>query len=93
MAGFRALRALAALALALSTIAGDARGQTTRNPSMPQLHHVGLNSVDPARAIDWYLKVWPAAKRTQVAGFPGVEADMLVLFNKVSRPPSGVCAR
>jgi len=57
MAGFRTLRALPALALALSTIAGNARGQTARNASMPQLHHVGLNSVDPARAIEWYLKV------------------------------------
>ena len=89
MAGFRALRALLPLALALSTIASDARGQTARNASMPQLHHVGLNSVDPARAIEWYLKVWPTARKTQVAGLPGVEADMLVLFTKVDRPPAG----
>ena len=50
--------------------------QTSR-PAAPRLHHVGLNTVDPERAIAWYLKVWPSAKRTTVAGFPAVEVDML----------------
>ncbi|MBI4421498.1 MAG: VOC family protein [Gemmatimonadetes bacterium] len=57
--------------------------------SRPELHHVGLNSVDPDRAIDWYLRVWPAARKTVVAGRPGVQAEMLLLFNKVSAPPPG----
>jgi catechol 2,3-dioxygenase-like lactoylglutathione lyase family enzyme len=56
---------------------------------MPRLHHVGLNTVDAERAIAWYLKVWPAATRTTVAGFPAVRGDMLVLFNTVARPPAG----
>ena len=56
---------------------------------MPQLHHVGLNSVDPERAIEWYLRVWPSAKRTEIAGQPAVAADMLLLFNKVDKPPPG----
>jgi catechol 2,3-dioxygenase-like lactoylglutathione lyase family enzyme len=56
---------------------------------MLELHHVGLNSIDPDRAIEWYLRAWPAASRTTVAGFPAVKADMLLLFNKVDRPPSG----
>ncbi len=55
----------------------------------PELHHVGLNSVDPDRAIGWYLRVWPTAQRTTFAGYPAVQAEMLVLFNKVDRPPSG----
>jgi len=63
--------------------------QQSTTASMPQLHHVGLNSVDPEKAIDWYLKIWPAARRTEVAGFPGVDADMLLLFRKVDRPPAG----
>jgi catechol 2,3-dioxygenase-like lactoylglutathione lyase family enzyme len=63
--------------------------QATSRASMPQLHHVGLNSVDPDRAIEWYLRVWPAAKRTQVAGQPAVEADIFLLFHKVDRPPPG----
>src|SRR5437867_11164100 len=67
----------------------EIRAQAGSRPSMPQLHHVGLNSLDPDRAIAWYLRVWPAAKRTNVAGYPAVEADMLLLFNKVERPPPG----
>src|ERR1044071_4475705 len=55
----------------------------------PELHHVGLNSVDPDKAIEWYLRVWPSAKRTTFAGYPAVQAEMLVLFNKVDRPPTG----
>ena len=58
-------------------------------PSVPKLHHVGLNSVDPDAAIAWYLKLWPSAHRTTLAGFPGVEAEMLLLFTNVDRPPAG----
>ena len=60
---------------------GHAQGMS--HPSLPRLHHVGLNSVDPDRAIEWYLRVWPTAKRTVMAGYPAVEGDMLLLFNKV----------
>ncbi len=56
---------------------------------MPSLHHVMLNSVDPEAAIEWYLKVWPAASRTEIAGYPAVEGDMYVLFNQVDSPPPG----
>jgi catechol 2,3-dioxygenase-like lactoylglutathione lyase family enzyme len=45
--------------------------------------------VDPVRAIAWYLRAWPTAKRTVVAGQPGVDAEMLVLFTKVDHPPPG----
>src|SRR3954465_8928327 len=65
-----------------------AYGQVAASP-MPRLHHVGLNSVDPEKAIAWYLKLWPSATRTTVAGYPAVQSDMLVLFNKVDRPPAG----
>ena len=57
--------------------------------SLPRLHHVGLNSVDPDKAIAWYLALWPSATRTTVAGYPAVQADMLLLFNKVDRPAPG----
>jgi catechol 2,3-dioxygenase-like lactoylglutathione lyase family enzyme len=81
MTAFRSGITLAALVLAPTAILA-AQGA-------PRLHHVGLNSVNPDQAIDWYLKVWPAAKRASVAGFPAVEADMLLLFHKVDRPPAG----
>ena len=67
----------------------SAIGQPAPSVSMPRLHHVGLNSVDPERAIAWYLSVWPAAKRATFAGYPAVEADMMLLFSKVDRPPPG----
>ena len=76
-------------ALILALAAPAAFAQPPARAPMPKLHHVGLNSVDPERAIEWYLRVWPAAKKTTVAGFPAVEADMLILFNKVDKPPRG----
>lgn len=57
--------------------------------SMPRLHHVGLNSVDPGRAIAWYLALWPTARRTTFDGQPAIEAEMLLHFRKVDRPPPG----
>jgi catechol 2,3-dioxygenase-like lactoylglutathione lyase family enzyme len=77
----------AALLVTMANV--DARAQVDARSAMPRLHHLGLNSVDPARAIDWYLRVWPAAKRTTVDGQPAIEADMLLLFNKVDKPPAG----
>jgi catechol 2,3-dioxygenase-like lactoylglutathione lyase family enzyme len=85
MNGIRAM--VCALALPLCVV--DARAQASGRTAMPRLHHVGLNTVDPERAIAWYLKIWPSARRTQVAGLPGVEADMLLLFTKVNQPPPG----
>ncbi|MGQ0647135.1 MAG: hypothetical protein ACT4P7_06160 [Gemmatimonadaceae bacterium] len=90
MPACRSSRLLAFLCLSLTTagtrtVLAQADGQQP----MPRLHHVGLNSVDPDRAIEWYLRVWPAARRTVVAGQPAVEADMLLLFEKVSPPPPG----
>ena len=82
------------LAGALTAIAvTNAHAQAANRASMPQLHHVGLNSADPGRAIEWYLRVWPSAKRTTVAGQPGVAADMLLLFTRVDRPPPGAWRR
>ena len=80
---------LAVIAALTGAVVAEATAQATQRAGMPQLHHVGLNSVDPDRAIEWYLRVWPAAKRTVVAGQPGVAADMLLLFNRVDRPPPG----
>ena len=78
------MRVVASLALAARVMA-----QPAARPAMPELHHVGLNTVDVDRAIAWYLKVWPTAKRTTVAGYPAVQGDMFLLFNKVDQPPTG----
>ena len=55
----------------------------------PNLHHVLLNSVNPEAAIEWYLSVWPSARRTEVGGYPAVEGNMYLLFNRVDSPPPG----
>ena len=86
------LRVPCRLVVALGLIGGVGRvaaAQADARAAMPQLHHVGLNSVDPDRAIAWYLRVWPSARRTQVAGYPAVESDMLLLFNRVDKAPPG----
>ena len=76
--------ALAGLALLYAPAAASA--QPT---SAPQLHHVGLNTVDVERAIEWYLGAWPAARRTTVAGLPAIDADMFLIFHEVDAPPPG----
>lgn len=81
------MRILFLLGLALSCTQ-ELHAQSDRPPT-PKLHHVGLNSVNPDAAIEWYLKLWPAARRTTLAGLPGVEAEMLLLFTQVDRPPTG----
>jgi catechol 2,3-dioxygenase-like lactoylglutathione lyase family enzyme len=78
-----------ARALAAQGSAAQPATAATAAASMPALHHVGLNSVDPERAIAWYLRVWPTAKRTTVAGVPAIAADMFVMFHRVDRPPAG----
>lgn len=81
------MRLATCVVLLAAAFAGSLGAQSV-SPA-PRLHHVGLNSVDPDRAIAWYLKLWPSARRTTFAGFPAVESDMLLLFNRVSTPPRG----
>lgn len=75
--------------LLLAAICPAATAQDTTRARLPRLHHVGLNSVDPERAIAWYLRLWPTASRTVVNGEPGVRAEMLLLFQRVASPPPG----
>ncbi|MBI4421689.1 MAG: VOC family protein [Gemmatimonadetes bacterium] len=92
MPPLQSIRGIPVLVLAGLATAGaaDVSAQDRSNQrSMPELHHVGLNSVDPDRAIEWYLRIWPTARRTTVAGRPGVQAEMLLLFHKVGTPPPG----
>ena len=74
------------VALAVAALESRTALSQAAAPSLPRLHHVGLNSVDPEKAIAWYLALWPSATRATVAGYPAVKADMLLLFNKVDRP-------
>jgi catechol 2,3-dioxygenase-like lactoylglutathione lyase family enzyme len=56
----------------------------------PGFHHLHLNSVDPDRAIDFYVRQFPRSTRTRWGGLPALVApnDVLVLFTKVATPPA-----
>ena len=56
---------------------------------MPGFHHLHLNSVDPAAAIDFYVRHFPASKATSWGGLPALACpnDVLVLFTRVAAPP------
>jgi catechol 2,3-dioxygenase-like lactoylglutathione lyase family enzyme len=74
------------------TTSGDAtpgEPPASRPADVPALHHVGLNSVDPERAVDWYLRLWPSATRTEIDGRPAVASEMYLVFTQVDDPPDG----
>ena len=57
--------------------------------SAPGFHHLHLNSVDPAKAIDFYVRQFPRSTKTTWGGLPALAApnDVLVLFDTVKTPP------
>jgi catechol 2,3-dioxygenase-like lactoylglutathione lyase family enzyme len=56
----------------------------------PGFHHLHLNSVDPAAAIDFYVRHFSTSKATSWGGLPALACpnDVLVLFTKVASPPA-----
>jgi catechol 2,3-dioxygenase-like lactoylglutathione lyase family enzyme len=51
-------------------------------------HHVHLNSLDPARAIDFYVRTFDVTKPATLAGFAGVQSEkMYLLFDKLKSAP------
>lgn len=82
-------RTVRCLAGVLAIASHPLSAQSASGGALPALHHVGLNSVDPDRAIAWYLRAWPAASRTTIDGEPAIRGDMLLIFHKVNTPPSG----
>jgi beta-lactamase superfamily II metal-dependent hydrolase/catechol 2,3-dioxygenase-like lactoylglutathione lyase family enzyme len=60
----------------------------------PRFHHIHINSVDPAKSLDWYSKYWPAGRKTSVAGFPAFQgSDIWLLYTKVARQAPGAFNR
>ena len=55
----------------------------------PDFHHLHLNSVDPAAAIDFYVRQFASTSKTSWGGFPALASpnDVLILFSKVDAPP------
>ena len=56
----------------------------------PGFHHLHLNSVDPDRAIDFYVRQFPRSTKTSWGGRPALAApnDVLVLFTRVASAPA-----
>jgi catechol 2,3-dioxygenase-like lactoylglutathione lyase family enzyme len=54
----------------------------------PTFHHLHLNSVDPDRAIEFYVRHFPRSAKTRWGGFAALAApnEVLVLFTKVATP-------
>lgn len=85
-----------ALALLLWTLAAGCTPNETNAPvaatmpdDVPSLHHTGLNTVDAGAAIDWYLRLWPGARRGSFSGRPTVDAEMDLVFHQVGEAPAG----
>ena len=73
----------------LAALPGAALAQPA--PAPPHFHHILLNSTDPAAAIAFYAKEFPATAPTTWEGMPALSSPshVLIVFNKVSRPPDG----
>ena len=54
-----------------------------------QFHHVHLNTLDPAKAMDFYTRTFDVTRRASIAGLDAVQSEnMFLLFNRVTRPPA-----
>ena len=56
----------------------------------PGFHHLHLNSVDPAAAIDFYTRQFPSTSKSSWGGLPALASpnNVLLLFSKVATPPA-----
>jgi catechol 2,3-dioxygenase-like lactoylglutathione lyase family enzyme len=56
----------------------------------PGFHHLHLNSVDPAAAIDFYTKQFASTSASSWGGLPALASpnNVLLLFSKVATPPA-----
>src|SRR5713226_10287409 len=55
----------------------------------PGFHHLHLNSVDPAAAIDFYTRQFASTSKSTWGGFPALKSpnNVLVLFSKLDTAP------
>ena len=65
--------------------AKEARSQEA--PVKAAFHHVHLNSLDPAAAINFYTRTFDVTSKSFVAGIQGVRSEnMYLLFDQVRKP-------
>ena len=85
----RALLTAAALAAALGWWS-EPHAQSPAALPTPGFHHLHLNSMNPEKAIDWYVRAFPINSRVTWGGQPALKApnNVLLLFTKVDQPPA-----
>ena len=78
-----------ALLLAVVLATAALHGQTDALPA-PGFHHLHLNSTNPDKAIDFYVRSFPTTSRSTWGGLPALKSpnNVLVLFTKVDQPPA-----
>src|SRR4030095_3380188 len=78
-----------ALAIAVTLAAAALQGQTDALPA-PGFHHLHLNSMNPDKAIDFYVRSFPTTSRSTWGGLPALKSpnNVLMLFTKVDQPPA-----
>jgi catechol 2,3-dioxygenase-like lactoylglutathione lyase family enzyme len=58
-------------------------------PPQTAFHHVHLNSVDPAKAVEFYTRTFDVTRKTSLAGWDGVQSENIyLLFDKVKQAPA-----
>jgi hypothetical protein len=79
---------LLAGAITLCIVAGPAAAQDQPLPP-PSFHHLHLNVLDPDAMIAFLNRQFPSTARITWGGQPALTSptNVLILFNKVSRPP------
>ena len=55
----------------------------------PRFHHLHLNSRDPGRAIDFYVRQFPSTAKGEWGGFPALHSpnDVMILFTQADHSP------
>ena len=68
----------------------EPHAQTPPALPTPGFHHLHLNSMNPDKAIEWYVKAFPVTSKTTWGGMPALKSpnNVLLLFTKVDQPPA-----
>jgi len=77
------------VAIGLAAVGVGVHGQNDALPT-PGFHHLHLNSTNPDKAIDFYVRSFPTTSKSTWGGLPALKSpnNVLVLFTKVDQPPA-----
>ena len=86
----RAAIATVLLAVMCAPLRGSLATAETNMLPPPGFHHLHLNSVDPAAAIDFYTRQFASTSASSWGGLPALASpnNVLLLFSKVATPPA-----